>query len=80
MTIHLLIVSTSLHSALSGVESGARCTITEGPGQSQSNQRLSTYVLSNLTISAVRFVRGTKHQLLEGQGPRGVVENSVVQL
>ena len=26
-------LSTSLHSALSGVESGARCTITEGPAQ-----------------------------------------------
>ena len=54
--------------------------ITEGPGPVTINQRLSTYVLNNLTVSAVRFVRGTKHQLLEGQGPRGVVENSVVQL
>ena len=41
------ILSTSLHSASSGIESGARCAITEGPRPVRINQCLSTYVLSN---------------------------------
>ena len=36
-------LSTRLHSALSVVKSGARCTITEGPRPVMINQRLSTY-------------------------------------
>ena len=41
-------LSTSLHSALSGVESGARCTITEGPCPVMINQCLSTYNVRTL--------------------------------
>ena len=45
-------LSTSRHSALSGVESGARCAITEGPHPVMINQHLI------LALCLIEVVRG----------------------